>query len=128
MRESPPDTGFTARRGNRRDYHRAPAGVDMDVSDRHNWLLSGLVSLLLVANGLARLPRWSAALDLVLAGALVTGGGLASVNAYVMQKPGVLVARVHEKFEDGELIDSETGEFLEEFLDAFDDWVDRRVG
>ena len=83
MRESPPDTGFTARRGNRRDYHRAPAGVDMDVSDRHNWLLSGLVGLLLVANGLARLPRWSAALDLVLAGALVTGGGLASVNAYV---------------------------------------------
>jgi chromate reductase len=48
---------------------------------------------------------------------------LASVNAFVMQKPGVLVARAHQKFEEGELVDEGTGDFLEDFLGAFDDWI-----
>lgn len=53
----------------------------MDVSDRTNWILSGLVGALLVGNGLVRIPSWSSPLELVLIGALVTGGLLATVNA-----------------------------------------------
>lgn len=53
----------------------------MTLSDRQNWILSGLVGVLLVANGLARLPGSSGTIDLVLAGALVLGGLLAASNA-----------------------------------------------
>lgn len=53
----------------------------MDVSDRSNWLLSGLVGTLLVANGIARLPGSTGTLGLVVAGALVVGGLLAASNA-----------------------------------------------
>jgi chromate reductase len=49
---------------------------------------------------------------------------LASVNAYVMQKPGVLVAGAHQKFEEGQLVDDETGEFLKVFLESFGDWIE----
>ncbi len=52
---------------------------------------------------------------------------LASVNAHVLQKPGVLVARAHQKFDEGELVDQETADLLEEFLQNFDDWVGRWV-
>jgi hypothetical protein len=51
------------------------------LSDRRNWLLSWLVGLLLLANGVARLPGSSSTLELVVAGALVVGGLLASYNA-----------------------------------------------
>lgn len=54
----------------------------MALSDRQNWTLSGLVGVLLVANGIARLPGWSSPFDLLLSGALITGGGLAAFNAY----------------------------------------------
>jgi hypothetical protein len=53
----------------------------MTLSDRHNWILSGAVGALLVANGIARLPGSTGTLDLVLAGALVVGGLLAASNA-----------------------------------------------
>jgi|GEM_PF-2439531 len=53
----------------------------MALSDRQNWLLSGLVGVLLVANGLARLPGAAGFVDFVLAGALVVGGLLAAGNA-----------------------------------------------
>jgi len=53
----------------------------MGLSNRNNWILSGLVGALLVANGLARLPGSSSLVDLVVAGALVTGGLLATTNA-----------------------------------------------
>jgi hypothetical protein len=51
------------------------------LSDRRNWLLSWLVGVLLFANGVARLPGSSGTLGLVVAGALVVGGLLASYNA-----------------------------------------------
>ena len=51
------------------------------LSDRRNWLLSWLVGLLLLANGVARLPGSSGTVELVIAGALVVGGLLASYNA-----------------------------------------------
>lgn len=53
---------------------------------------------------------------------------LASVDAYVMQKPGVLVARAHEKFEDGELLDESTADFLGDFVESFERWVERFGG
>jgi hypothetical protein len=53
----------------------------MALSDRQNWLLSGVVGVLLVANGLARLPGASGFVDYVLAGALAVGGLLAAGNA-----------------------------------------------
>ena len=53
----------------------------MDVTDRQNWILSGVVRSLLVANGVARFPTRSSLLELVLVGALVTGGLLATLNA-----------------------------------------------
>jgi hypothetical protein len=53
----------------------------MVLSDRQNWILSGLVGVLLVANGLARLPGASGFVDYVLAGALALGGLLAAGNA-----------------------------------------------
>lgn len=55
----------------------------MDLSDRDNWRLSGAVGVLLAANGLVRLPGPTDALGLLLAGLLVTGGGLAAWNAVV---------------------------------------------
>jgi hypothetical protein len=51
------------------------------LSDRRNWLLSWLVGMLLFANGVARLPGSSGTVELVVAGALVVGGLLASYNA-----------------------------------------------
>ena len=51
------------------------------LSDRRNWLLSWLVGVLLFANGLARVPGASNTVGLVVAGALVVGGLLASYNA-----------------------------------------------
>ncbi|MEF8853243.1 MAG: hypothetical protein V5A44_04235 [Haloarculaceae archaeon] len=51
------------------------------LSDRNNWLLSWLVGVLLVANGVARVPASSGTVELVVAGALVVGGLLASSNA-----------------------------------------------
>lgn len=52
----------------------------MKLSDRNNWILSGAVGVLLVANGLVRIPGWSSNLELVVAGALITGGLLATSN------------------------------------------------
>jgi len=50
---------------------------------------------------------------------------LASVDAYTMQDPGLLVARAHDKVEEGEVVDETTLEFLDAFLEAFGDWVRR---
>lgn len=50
---------------------------------------------------------------------------LTSVGAYVMPEPEVLVARAHEKFESGELVDEETEAFLDEFLESFVAWIRR---
>lgn len=55
----------------------------MELSDGNNWLLSGLVGLLLLANGAVRIPGESTALDLAVAGFLVVGGLLAASNAVV---------------------------------------------
>lgn len=52
----------------------------MQLSARRNWILSGVVGLLLVANGLVRVPG-AETLTLVIAGALVAGGLLAGANA-----------------------------------------------
>lgn len=61
------------------------------LSDRRNWLLSWLVGVLLFANGLARLPGSSSTVNLVLAGALVVGGLLASYNAVsAMRNPAAV--------------------------------------
>lgn len=63
----------------------------MNLSDRTNWVLSGLVGLLLVANGLVRIPGWSSTLELVVAGALLTGGLLAGSNAITaIRDPGAV--------------------------------------
>ena len=53
----------------------------MGLSNRNNWILSGLVGVLLVANGLARLPGSSSLVGLIVAVALVIGGLLATTNA-----------------------------------------------
>lgn len=51
---------------------------------------------------------------------------LASVNAFVMQSPGLLVSKAHEKFDDNRaLVDETTVEFLEKFLTSFEAWVHR---
>ena len=55
----------------------------MELSDGSYWLLSGLVGLLLVANGVVRIPGGSTPLDLALAGFLIVGGLLAGSNAVV---------------------------------------------
>jgi len=53
----------------------------MGLSDRSNWLLSGAVGFLLFANGIVRVVGWSSVLDLLVAVALMTGGGLIAGNA-----------------------------------------------
>jgi chromate reductase, NAD(P)H dehydrogenase (quinone) len=53
----------------------------------------------------------------------------AFTNTYAMAQPEVLVARAHEKFDQGGvLIDQVTRGFLEAFLKAFSDWVARFAG
>ena len=54
----------------------------MQVSDRTNWLLSGLVGVLLVANGaMWALRSADSVFGYLLAGVLVVGGGAATANA-----------------------------------------------
>jgi chromate reductase, NAD(P)H dehydrogenase (quinone) len=47
-------------------------------------------------------------------------------NTYAMVQPEVLVARAHEKFDaDGQLTDTATREFLQQFVQRFETWIDR---
>jgi chromate reductase len=50
-------------------------------------------------------------------------------NTYAMVQPEVLVARAHEKFDaNGQLTDTPTREFLQQFLLRFEVWIDRIGG
>lgn len=50
---------------------------------------------------------------------------LTAVGAYVLPGPEVVVARVHEKFRDGELIDDVTRQYLVNLIDALREWTER---
>lgn len=46
-------------------------------------------------------------------------------NSFCMAQPEILVYRAHEKFDDGRLTDERTRQYLEKFLTAFADWIQR---
>lgn len=50
---------------------------------------------------------------------------LDAVNALCMPQPQMLVARAHEKIDDGTLTDESTRDYLVRFLNAFSDWIAR---
>jgi chromate reductase len=50
---------------------------------------------------------------------------LNAVGTLTLTKPEVLVANASERFDDGELVDDNTIEFLQTFMESFEDWITR---